>query len=257
MKIYLAGRCDTDWRREIVDIDLCGYGGGFYPTDPPDVYPYFERCIFGEHDYTGAFPVDIGSGRSTPYYHGICYKSFNHCTSFSEGQSIQRKCFNAIDASDILFAWLDREGLYGTSAEIAYAHARKKNVWIAWPGGDMATLEEYWFIAHLASVDFEIIRQPWIDSDFIPMTPRSALEGFLKLHTLKTMPYADYLKTNHWQSVRQNALVRCGYKCMLCSSKDSLHVHHNTYERRGYEADSDLTVLCRSCHYKFHQRGAA
>lgn len=64
--------------------------------------------------------------------------------------------------------------------------------------------------------------------------------------------YADYLKTEHWQEVRKKALERAGYHCQLCSSKDSLQAHHNSYERLGHELDSDLVVLCNSCHEKHH-----
>lgn len=70
---------------------------------------------------------------------------------------------------------------------------------------------------------------------------------------LRTMPYADYLKTEHWQQVRTAALRRAGYRCALCNAKDTvLDVHHRTYENRGHEHSSDVIVLCRTCHGKFH-----
>lgn len=64
--------------------------------------------------------------------------------------------------------------------------------------------------------------------------------------------YADYLKTEHWQTTRQKALKRAGYKCQLCSSTENLQTHHNTYERLGGEKPTDLVVLCDDCHKTHH-----
>lgn len=72
---------------------------------------------------------------------------------------------------------------------------------------------------------------------------------------LRRMPYADYLKTYHWQYVRSRALESAHNKCQLCYSCDRLEVHHRTYKRRGSELPEDLTVLCHNCHEKFHNKG--
>lgn len=70
---------------------------------------------------------------------------------------------------------------------------------------------------------------------------------------LKSMPYSDYLKTTHWDTIRLAALKRAGYRCQICNTGNTtLDVHHRTYERRGSELPTDLTVLCRACHEKFH-----
>lgn len=69
---------------------------------------------------------------------------------------------------------------------------------------------------------------------------------------LRTMPYAEYLKTDHWVSMRKYMLKKAHYKCQLCGNKQELHVHHRTYENRGNELPQDLIVLCASCHRKFH-----
>lgn len=70
----------------------------------------------------------------------------------------------------------------------------------------------------------------------------------------KKVEYKEYLKSKHWQNTRLKALEVAGYKCQLCSSKDSLNVHHNTYENKGNEDLKDLVVLCRKCHAKFHDK---
>lgn len=69
------------------------------------------------------------------------------------------------------------------------------------------------------------------------------------------MNYQTYLKSAHWQKVRRAALKRAGLRCQICNESGvQLDVHHRTYERLGNEFDSDLTVLCNSCHGKFHDR---
>lgn len=75
-----------------------------------------------------------------------------------------------------------------------------------------------------------------------------------RLQELRTMPYQAYLQTPEWQAKRDQALDKAGHRCQLCNSNDSLNVHHRTYERRGNEELSDLTVLCRACHSLFHDR---
>lgn len=68
----------------------------------------------------------------------------------------------------------------------------------------------------------------------------------------RKLEYKEYLKSDHWQDIRTQALERADNKCQLCSSKINLNVHHNTYKNRGNEKLTDLVVLCRECHAKFH-----
>jgi hypothetical protein len=73
---------------------------------------------------------------------------------------------------------------------------------------------------------------------------------------LRALPYAEYLKTGHWQRRRWEALGRSGYRCQVCNSYDRpLEVHHRTYERLGCEHPSDLFVLCDTCHDLFSTHG--
>lgn len=74
-----------------------------------------------------------------------------------------------------------------------------------------------------------------------------------EIERLRTMPYSEYLQTTHWQEVRANVLRHAKYRCQLCNAKNTqLHVHHKTYEHRGFEHWDDLIVLCAACHRKFH-----
>ena len=75
-----------------------------------------------------------------------------------------------------------------------------------------------------------------------------------EINVLKTIPYQEYLQTEHWRNKRYEALKRANHKCQLCGSKENLQVHHNTYDNRGNEKDEDLIVLCEICHGKFHDK---
>lgn len=73
---------------------------------------------------------------------------------------------------------------------------------------------------------------------------------------LKTMPYREYLQTEHWRNLRGQMLKRAKFHCQLCNRGDlSLHVHHRSYAHRGEEPYSDLIVLCADCHKTFHENG--
>lgn len=69
--------------------------------------------------------------------------------------------------------------------------------------------------------------------------------------------YENYLRSSQWHATRNAAMARAGFKCQLCSSTKTLHVHHNTYERVGNEQPTDLCVLCENCHRRFHRGSSA
>lgn len=75
-----------------------------------------------------------------------------------------------------------------------------------------------------------------------------------EVERLKSMPYKEYLQTDHWLSLRYQTLKIAGFRCQLCNKSGSLQVHHRTYERRGSEEVSDLISLCPDCHAKFHDK---
>lgn len=79
-------------------------------------------------------------------------------------------------------------------------------------------------------------------------------EQELRAEELQTMPYREYLKTPEWLETRISKLKSASFRCQLCNVGGQLDVHHRTYERRGAEWSSDLIVLCRNCHGKFHDK---
>lgn len=72
-----------------------------------------------------------------------------------------------------------------------------------------------------------------------------------RLIELRTMPYQQYLDSPEWKK-KSREKRNSNPQCQLCNFPNKLHVHHRTYERRGQEDDSDLTVLCAECHELFH-----
>ena len=81
-----------------------------------------------------------------------------------------------------------------------------------------------------------------------------AIEAEKQRASLKSMIYAEYLKTDHWQNLKKFMLWKYNGCCQLCNSDKELNVHHRTYERRGEETEEDLILLCRGCHAKFHDK---
>lgn len=71
---------------------------------------------------------------------------------------------------------------------------------------------------------------------------------------MNKVEYAAYLRTDHWREVRDRALDYAERRCQLCYSAVDVQVHHRTYDRVGEERPADLTVLCKACHEKHHDR---
>lgn len=71
--------------------------------------------------------------------------------------------------------------------------------------------------------------------------------------------YRRYLKCEHWQKLRLEALKRSGGACEICGFKPyqngKLQVHHKSYKNLGNEQLSDLVCVCPSCHKKIHGIG--
>lgn len=78
-----------------------------------------------------------------------------------------------------------------------------------------------------------------------------------KIRELKEMKYEDFLQTDYWKMVSEQARINAHFKCQLCGCKDKkLNVHHNTYEHRGEEFKhmEDLVCLCEDCHNYYHMK---
>lgn len=63
--------------------------------------------------------------------------------------------------------------------------------------------------------------------------------------------YKEYLRSEHWQKIRGD-IYEARKRCEFCGGKKWLNIHHLSYERLGNELPTDLVVLCKLCHFSFH-----
>jgi hypothetical protein len=243
MKIYLAGKiAKNDWRHELVEGLRSTIDDTHERESSLAQWPILHGAIKGTHDYTGPYFISCDHGcYHGPNTHGVIGGGCDVMESPSRQATVDL-CRSAIRRSDLVFAWVDTLDAYGTIAEIAFARAIGIPVQIAGPQefGDM------WFVYRFCSE-----RRP----DFDHGDPWHALTWYLDLGRLKSMPYQEYLRTDHWHDRRTVALERANNRCQVCNRTDRLQVHHRTYERRGEEQPEDLIVLCNSCHRLFHDNG--
>jgi hypothetical protein len=84
---------------------------------------------------------------------------------------------------------------------------------------------------------------------------RSARPSMRNGNGTKSTPawYEEYLLSEHW--LRTKALANAIFvSCVACNRTTDLHVHHRHYESLGFEdINTDLTLLCGSCHISVHR----
>jgi len=102
-RLYLAGDVEGDcWQRRLV-------GPGRIAGGDAEGWPALEGAVFGEHDYVGPFPA----GRPA-------------------AEELRRRKA-AIRRATAVYTWIGPPGAPGACAEVGYAHAIGKDVWIAGP----------------------------------------------------------------------------------------------------------------------------
>jgi hypothetical protein len=161
-----------------------------------------------------------------------------------------------IGDADICILFVDPVRILGHTAEmVRYGRAVQRFAAERWPHPGCIFVRAK---AEEASVFLEETDTSFLKSALVLADQQiniARIVSLLAASDLAMMPYAEYLKSHHWQSVRRDALARAKERCQLCNSrKKPLHTHHNSYERRGYEEPGDLIVLCASCHAKFHDK---
>jgi very-short-patch-repair endonuclease len=179
--IYLAGKITAHgWRDAIVgwrraedalssDLDE---GQGIDWACCNSELPASWSLRIGEHyDITGPFFVGCDHscthGQSTHATAGGCIQP--HRGTARDG--VRQLCLDAIDRSDVVFAWLDDYTAHGTIGEIAWAHRAEKHIVLAVPpcptenvygwglvGGHQGEITcdciihgEQWFVAGMAN----------------------------------------------------------------------------------------------------------
>jgi 5-methylcytosine-specific restriction endonuclease McrA len=61
-------------------------------------------------------------------------------------------------------------------------------------------------------------------------------------------------KEREWQRTRQCVLVRDGYRCRVCKSKDMIDAHHIRFRSVGGDTfdTKNVAAICRPCHAEIH-----
>lgn len=69
----------------------------------------------------------------------------------------------------------------------------------------------------------------------------------------RSKAYRLYLKSDHWQELRQLKFKEVGKQCQHCGRNHIIHCHHVRYKNYINVITSDLVALCESCHDDFHR----
>lgn len=163
--IYIAGKMkDTYWRKVLFDKDdnppEClhnEYQVGRHPItiETGDCWPKKSRLTICGLDYTGPFFVDLYDGHGNDDFgddeHGdnidSGYPHYHAGSTRETRQSlVQQWCLDAIQRADLFVAWIDCIDCYGTIAEIGYAKALGKIIWIYGP----MRYRDLWFVYRMA-----------------------------------------------------------------------------------------------------------
>lgn len=66
--------------------------------------------------------------------------------------------------------------------------------------------------------------------------------------------YLEYLQSEHWCALRQKALNRDEFRCVICGEDRRLQVHHLRYAEDLREVPMGwLMTLCEPCHKMVHR----
>lgn len=167
-KIYLAGKISkNDWRQTFFkdSWDLRN-------TEPPVDSHGSDLIAYPESKEDLIFTV-CGDQYTGPYFmscdHGCYHGPSTHAMAgvgcgYDDGwerKYIVSACEMWIDYADIIFAWINSKDCFGTLAEIGYAHAKQKEIWIVysqdifglnleWPTNIIPKKHDMWFIDQMA-----------------------------------------------------------------------------------------------------------
>lgn len=211
--IYLAGKISRhDWREDVTPGLQDAWGGNSYGEadwSPHDAeWPVLPNGVLDTFDYTGPYFVDgcthSGDG---------CTQEEHRASSVCGGEPSGRaatvqRCLNAIDRSDIVFAWLDDATAHGTLVELGYAKGRGKPVIVAGPNLP-CTMDQLWEQSEAAYPD----PLPALAADDLwfaftcatgtltASTPREAIEQIGDLFPRLDSPIEEAF----WSAYRRNA----------------------------------------------------
>lgn len=160
LRLYLAGKiARRDWRHEIVPGLPGAWTAGCMVSDLDGhgQWPAMQRAIFGHFTYAGPYFADCGhSCNFGDDSHGlnasdettISGHTGDHGEEVTTRFQVVERCSRAIRNSDVVFAWIDQLDCYGTVAEIGFAAALGKQIWVAGP----TAYRDMWLLYAMATI---------------------------------------------------------------------------------------------------------
>ncbi len=77
--------------------------------------------------------------------------------------------------------------------------------------------------------------------------------GLLQSTSSMTKEYKNFLESQEWQHLRQDALAKYGDSCSVCESNYGIHIHHLFYPKDIRQTKANhLMPLCFKCHATVH-----
>lgn len=65
--------------------------------------------------------------------------------------------------------------------------------------------------------------------------------------------YEDYLKSDHWQNIKNEVYATRGRTCMLCYEWENTELHHIRYPKDWNDDESgNVIILCKNHHKQVH-----
>lgn len=273
IRIYLAGKMSPNWREELVEYcrDNSQWGcftseGGFHGGIGPQglclsyVGPIVLCKAAGGHRaskgvyHTAKDKPQIEDEDSPELFgdEGVCTGDLIDIDSV-----VWEENTKSLIGCDLVFAHITSPDCYGTIAELGWASAFNKYIFInyAWPLS-APIVREFWFVERFAA---DVACGLSAKEGF-----RRAIEQYQKEFDPTTIRLRKLLLSNDWKGLystpqwqafkakvfgdgRPLCCAKCGTTTAL------LDVHHTFYVRGKFpwEYDTkDLQLLCRSCHPK-------
>jgi nucleoside 2-deoxyribosyltransferase len=249
--VYFAGKVKKDGYRQklLKSPRVMSFGhqeyqveGGILIYGGPFALSCDHGCFHSKNGH-GLLPVDWGEvGYIEDIVPGICSMYDSRNTEGFSHQSAVLQCINQIQNADAVHAYIETVSCYGTLAELGYASAFRKPIYIYYKENAQNWDKHFWFIFNLPGV-----------VHCGPGTETSIHPDCITFQKSYKERYYEYLNSFQWKRLRKDKLHEAGGRCQLCnSSAQPLHVHHRTYDRVFNEELSDLIALCKPCHEKFH-----
>lgn len=235
MKIYLAGKIyGSEWRDRVLTAPVYQLDHRSNIYSHGDEWPVIPKAVLGIYDYVGPFYA----GHHNEFLHTDHPNSevFGDDTNPEQLQIINN-CLAAIKKADLVFANIfSRDVSIGGCIEIGWSYQLGKPI----AGyGDVSS--ETWFVRRMCDY--------WFDS------ARGSIDQALRV-ALDVVNYREYINSPEWKAFAAQIKAKRGNRCQICNAEGLLDAHHRTYAWLGWEAEDDITVLCRACHdlYETHKR---